>query len=155
MVEMKRMTPRIQRNQPEHPWRRIWQNIRGKHLTTTIHAMWFRAVHIIPRNERLYRIRLSDTPMCPACNQTDTTLHRVMLCVGATDVWHGTRFRIAKMLRTDPRNVPFTWLLFPTLHIWPAPRNNAIIWYGFEGLHRLFAALRMVDVPVGTHTQGV
>jgi hypothetical protein len=109
MVEMKRMTPRIQRKQPEHRWRRIWQNIKGKHLTTTIRALWFRAVHdIIPTNERLCRIRLSDIPMCRTCNQTDTTLHRVTSCMRARDIWHWTRFRIAIMLRTDPLNVPVT-----------------------------------------------
>jgi hypothetical protein len=129
MAEMKRTTPRIRRKQPEHTWKRTWQNISEKHLTTTIRAMGFRAVHdIIPTNERLYRIRLSDIPMCRTCNQTDTTLHHVMSCMGARDVWHWTRFRNAIMLRPDPRNVPFTWLLFPTLHIWPAPRHNAIIW---------------------------
>jgi hypothetical protein len=129
MVEMQKMTPRIQRKQPAHHWWRIWQNISGQHLSTTIHAMWFRAVQdIIPTNERLYRIRLLVTPTSRTCNQTDTTLHRVMSCLGARDIWHLTRFPIALMLRIDPQHVPSTWLRFPALHIWPAPRHNAIIW---------------------------
>jgi hypothetical protein len=27
-----------------------------------------------------------------------------------------------------PRHVPFTWLLIPALHLWPPPRQNAILW---------------------------
>jgi hypothetical protein len=121
--------PRIQRKQPAHEWWRIRQNISGQQLSTTIHAMWFRAVHdIIPINERLYRIRLRGTSMCQTCNQTDTTFHGVVSCLGARDIWHWTRFRIALMLRIDPQNVLFTWLLFPALHICRPQRHNAIIW---------------------------
>ena len=129
MPEVHKLISRIQRKQPAHPWGRIWQNISRQPLSTTIRAMWFRAVHdIIPNNARLYSIRLRDTPLCSTCGQTDTTLHRVMSCLGAREVWIWTRFRLALMLRLDPRHVPFTWVLFPALNIWPPPRQNAILW---------------------------
>ena len=45
MPEVQNLIPRIQRKKPAHPWGRIWQNISRQHLSTTIRAVWFRAVH--------------------------------------------------------------------------------------------------------------
>jgi hypothetical protein len=129
MAAIQQVMPRIQRKHPAHRWERICQNIIGQHLSTSIRAVWFRAVHdIFPTNERQYSIGLRDIPMCLVCNQKDTILHRVTSCIGARDIWYWTRFRIAMMLRVNPQHVPFTWLLFPAMHIWPPPRHNAIIW---------------------------
>jgi hypothetical protein len=91
--------------------------------------MWFRTVHdLIPTNKKLYRISLPDTPTCQMCNQTNTTLHRMMSRLGGRDIWHWTHSRIALMLSIDPQHVTVTWLLFSALHIWTPPRQSAIIW---------------------------
>jgi hypothetical protein len=129
MPEIQKRTPRIQCKQPAHQWGRIWRNISRKHLTSVIRSTWFRTVHdIIPTKARLYNIRLRETPRCMTCGQTDTILHRVLSCANARNIWIWTRFRIALMLRVDPRHVPFTWLLFLAMQIWPPPRHNAVLW---------------------------
>ena len=129
MPEILKRAPRMECKQPAQRWDRIWRNISHKHLTSEARSAWFRAVHdIIPTNVRLHTIRLRETPRCMKCGQTDTIMHRVMSCETAQDIWSWTRFRIALMLRTDPRHVPFTWLLFPTMQIWPPQRHNAILW---------------------------
>jgi hypothetical protein len=123
----------------------------------------------IPTNAHLYSIRLRDTPMCLTCGKTDTTFHREM-CSGASDIWIWTRFRIALMLRVDPKHVPFTWLLFPAMQIWSLPRQNAILWvlghygilhdegppdFGDTRLYQLSAEITMEDVPVGWENEGI
>jgi hypothetical protein len=83
---------------------------------------------ILPTNERLRRINLSATADYQVCGVVDTPTHRLTQCGEAADIWDRTRKRIAIFLRTDPKAVPLTWLLYPDFRLWSPPKHNATLW---------------------------
>jgi hypothetical protein len=49
-------------------------------------------------------------------------------CGDTAAIWHWTRARVALLLRTDPRCVPHSWLIFPNFALCPRPKNHAVLW---------------------------
>jgi hypothetical protein len=134
---MRRRRYRRQRKQPVHLWSRIWKNINGQHISSTIHATWFRAKHkIFPNNERLHGIRLSDTHKYVTCSQTDTTLRWMTSCLRAKDIWLWARFPnrpdAANRSESGSHHVDSVYLAMQT---WSQPRHNAIIWLVSHMVH--------------------
>ena len=120
---------RIHERHPHKNWRAIWKNVSMDHLHDTVTSIWYRAAHdILPTNERLRRINLSATADCQACGVMDTPIDRLTQCGEAAKVWDWTRKRIVFFLRTDPKAIPTTWLLYPDFWLWPPPKHNATLW---------------------------
>ena len=91
--------------------------------------MWFIVIHdIIPTNERLAKIHLTDTTLCKYCGQPDTLQHRITECNEGTDVWKWTRTQLAIILRTNPLYISPEWTMRPQFHFWPPQRQGAILW---------------------------
>jgi hypothetical protein len=66
-----------------------------------IKATWFLVIHdLLPTNERLHRINLTETSRCKAYGAEDTRLHRLIECQRGKAVWDETRRRL--ILRTSP-----------------------------------------------------
>jgi hypothetical protein len=121
--------PRVMTAYPNASRNRVWDNLHDAWTSPTIHAIWYQVIYdIVPTNEKLDRIHLSDTTQCPQCGRTDTILHRMTECTGTADIWHWTQARIAMTRRTDHRHVPPGWTIRPDFHIWPPRRRGAILW---------------------------
>jgi hypothetical protein len=61
---------------------------------------------LLPKNERLYRISLTDTDRCQTCGQKYTTVHRILECVEGRTMWRWTRARLAMKLKTIEDHIP-------------------------------------------------
>jgi hypothetical protein len=62
-------------------WDRVWISMRPGPLTLHIKAMWFLVIYdLLPTNERLHRINLTETSICNVCGEEDTRLHRLIEC---------------------------------------------------------------------------
>ena len=125
---------------------------------------------IIPNNSRLYSIRLRDTPLCSTCGQTDTTLHRVLSCLGAREIWIWTRFRACAdaPVRSAARTIHVAAISGAAYLAAATPKRNTMgpgsygLFHaagppgvGVTGLYRLPSAITMEDVPVGSGYKGV
>jgi hypothetical protein len=90
---------------------------------------WYTVIHdIIPTKERLHKIRLAQTPLCPQCNIPDTLQHRITECGEGKEQWIWTKCRIASLLRVEPHCVREEWLYRPQLKITPKQRHQATMW---------------------------
>ena len=95
-------------------WSVVWKNLRRAILPAEIRSKWYVVTHVVLRtNDRLYRIRLSDTDKCRRCNAQDTPLHRLTDCGDSSDVWIWTQFRIALIQPIDHRRI-----LHPNFTFW-------------------------------------
>jgi hypothetical protein len=92
---------------PTTDWNRLWSNLLATWAADAIKAKWFRVIHdILPTNERLNTIRLTDSALCSQCGERDTLLHRITECGEGREIWEWTRKRIAWILRMDPVWIP-------------------------------------------------
>jgi hypothetical protein len=65
----------------------IWKNICRAILLAEIRSTWYVVIHrILPMEERLYRIHLSDTDECRRCDAQNTPLHHLTQCGDSSDV---------------------------------------------------------------------
>jgi len=70
MDEAKHSTPelRIVRKYPGIPWWRIWTNLHAFVESDMVKSAWFAAIHdIVPTEDRLASIRLTNTIYCARC----------------------------------------------------------------------------------------
>ena len=89
---------RVEQKLPNTDWPQVWANIQARHMPLQARDTWFQLVHdIIPTNERLHRIHLSQTDRCTRCNRWDTALHRATACGNAADVWAWLRATLANL----------------------------------------------------------
>jgi hypothetical protein len=66
---------------PTTDWDRVWSNLHSTRAADAIKANWFRMIHdILPTNERLHTIRLTDSALCSTCGERDTLMHRITEC---------------------------------------------------------------------------
>ena len=76
--------PRIVRKHPENNWKNIWTNLHTTGLTNTLKSTWYIAIHdLIPTNDRLAAIHLTDTHYCIRCGQPDSLQHIITDCRGS------------------------------------------------------------------------
>ena len=83
---------------------------------------------ILPTNDRIHRIAVTDTDRCSQCGQIDTLEHRLTDCGVGKEMWRWTRVRLAALLRTNATYIPDDWTLHPSFSIWPPQRHGAILW---------------------------
>jgi hypothetical protein len=92
-------------------------------------AVLFLVIHdLLPTNERLHRINLTETLRCKVCGGNDTSLHRLIECQGRRAVWEETRKKLALILRTSPAHIQSDWVLKPPFSIWSPKRHGAVLW---------------------------
>ena len=120
---------RITRKYPATCWENVWKNLHTVEVSDIVISTWYQAKHdILPTNERLATIRLTDTNSCVKCGNSDSLQHRIVACGEGPVIWHWTRTRIAAILKMDPRSVPVEWTLQPDFQFCPPQKQKAIIW---------------------------
>jgi hypothetical protein len=115
-------------------------NLHNCCTTEAVKVTWYMVIQdILPTNERLYKIRLADSPLCRQCGALDTVLYRVTECGKGARIWAWTKRRIAWILHTDPANIPMDWTTRPQFQLWPPTRNRAVlrilaqmVWYSIN-----------------------
>jgi hypothetical protein len=118
--------PRFMTAYSNASWNRAWENLHDAWTSPTIQVVRYQVIYdIVPTNERLAKIHLSDTTQCHQCGRTGIILHRMTECTDTSGIWHWTR---ARTDRTDPHHVPPEWTIRPDFHIWPPSRRGAILW---------------------------
>jgi hypothetical protein len=121
--------PRIVRKHPENNWKNIWTNLHTTGLTETLKFTWYIALHdLIPTNDRLAAIHLTDTHNCSRRGQPDSLQHRITDCKEGPTIWNWTREKLWLIFRMDPRHIPRTWPLGTDFHYWPPQRQAALPW---------------------------
>jgi hypothetical protein len=154
----------IQNKQPLRQYWRLWQKNSGQQFSTTISAMWFRAVHdIYQTNEWLHRVYLRDTPRVkPATKVYDLAPHDIMPESArhfSRDTFRGSahaedrsatrNFHVAfysTRKHLDAVTTYFYYIVTESLGLLhPSGTPNP----GFVTLHGLPAALTLEKVPVG------
>jgi len=77
---------------PEADWGQLWDNLTQCWSTEAVKITWHKIIHdIFPTNERLHRIRLTDTPLCGSCGSLDTIQHRITDCGEGATIWQWTQ----------------------------------------------------------------
>jgi hypothetical protein len=72
---------RVTRKWPHIEWARVWKNLNEAPVPESTRITWIRVIHdLIPKNERLQRIRMVQTDSCRNCNMKDTLEHRIKAC---------------------------------------------------------------------------
>ena len=123
---------------PSNDWPKVWHNVHTAPITEEMKSVWFTVIHdIIPTNERLAKIHLTDTTLCKYCGKPDTLQHRINECSEGTDIWRWTRTRLAIILRTNPIYISPEWAIRPHFHFRPPSGREQFygcshIWYTSE-----------------------
>jgi len=92
-------------------------------------AAWFKVVNdILPKNDRLHKIKMSPTDKCRICGMQDKVQHRLMECGEGPELWQWTAQKLTHILRTTLNRIPSDWLLHPQCALWPPPRRRAVKW---------------------------
>ena len=121
--------PRIVRNNPGIPWRRIWTSLHSPVVPEMVKSAWFAAIHdIVPTNDRLASIHLANTSSCARCGEVDFIQNKITECMEGQIIWNWTRSKLGKILRMDTRHIPPDWPIRPAFHYWPPQRQSALIW---------------------------
>jgi hypothetical protein len=111
-------------------WTQVWRNLHTTPVEAHIKDTWYKILHDInPTKERLYKIHLSASNVCDACNIPDTIQHRLVECGNGERIWAWTKFRMSLILRTDPSLIPDEWLFRPQFRLWPPQRHRAVLWF--------------------------
>jgi hypothetical protein len=72
---------RITLHYPTTDWDRVWSNLHATWAANAIKVNWFRVMYdILPTNERLHTIQLTDSAHCSTCGERDTIMHRITDC---------------------------------------------------------------------------
>jgi len=136
---------RVMTKHPTTQWSKVWANLHTVWASEELKAAWFMVIHdLIPTNDRLAKIRRSNTNTCQHCGRVDTLIHRVTECSEGAGFWRWTRSRIAIILRMDPKYISPEWTVRPSFRFWPPQRYRAIlcilahmIYYRTQHWHRV------------------
>jgi hypothetical protein len=83
---------RIVKKYPATPWRRIWTNLHVAPVTEMVKLAWFAAIHdIVPTNDMLAAIRLTNTNFCAKCGKTGSIQHTITECMEGRLIWTWTQ----------------------------------------------------------------
>ena len=64
---------RIVRKFPRTAWNQVWKNLHASPVSDEIKSTWYKALHdLIPTNDRLAAINLTDTSACLSCGRPDS-----------------------------------------------------------------------------------
>jgi hypothetical protein len=132
---------RIVKKNPGFLWGRIWTNLHA----AMVKSAWYAAIHdIVPTNNRLAAIRLTDTNSCARCGEPGSILRALTECMEGRLIWTWARARLG-ILCMDPRHIPPDWPIRPAFQFWSPQRQAAILWiiahlvdYRLQSNRRLF-----------------
>ena len=103
---------RIETLHPTSKWSRIWRNLHFAWISDILRSAWYAAIHdILPTNDRIYRIALTDSYDCGV----------------GKDMWLCTHIRLAMIFRTIASYIPGDRPFRPS-SIWP--RRDTATFYG-------------------------
>ena len=72
---------RIVRKFPRTAWNQVWKNLHASPVSDEIKSTWYKTLHdLIPTNDRLAAINLTDTSVCSSCGRPDYLQHKIMEC---------------------------------------------------------------------------
>jgi hypothetical protein len=131
MDEAKNGTPelRIIQKHTATRWWRIWKNLHVAPLTDMVKSAWFAAIHdIVPTNDRLAAIRLTNDSSCAKCGKPDSIQHTITEYMEGQLIWDWTRTKIGMIHRVDPRHITPDWPIRPAFQYWPPQRQAALLW---------------------------
>ena len=115
--------------QPHAKWIAVWKNLHETPVPDTSRAACYKVIHdIIATNVRLHKIRLTPTDSCRNCGKKYTIEQRIVDCGEGVQMWTWTKKQIAQILKTDPSNIPESWITCPQFTLWPPQRNRAVLW---------------------------
>jgi hypothetical protein len=114
---------------PRTNWDQVLKNLHDCPATDKIKSTWYKALHdLIPTNDRLAAIHLTDTSACSSCGHLDSLQHRVMECEEGPIIWTWTNKLFGYMLRVDLRYIPPEWHIGLAFLHWPAQKHAAVLW---------------------------
>jgi hypothetical protein len=89
-------------------------------MPDTVKSAWFAVIHgIVPTNDRLATIHLTDSNYCPRCGEQDFIQHKINECGEGRLVRSWTLASLWIILRKGPRHTPPDWTIKPAFHYWP------------------------------------
>ena len=109
MAKAEREIPemRVIQKHPTVPWTRVWYTLHTALLSERLNSLWYTVIYeLIPTNERLAAIHLTETDRCNQCGEPDTLQHRLTDIGEGALIWKWTRARIVALLRMDPFFIP-------------------------------------------------
>jgi len=138
---------RVMHLKPSTDWPKVWHNLHTAWIIDEMKSVWFTVIHdILQTNERLVKIRLTDTIHCNLCGRRDTIQHLIMECRERADIWLWTRTRISQILRIDPRYIPPDWTIHPQFHFCsPPPLSGMGPSYGHSHIRYIAAYSTKTD----------
>jgi hypothetical protein len=83
---------------------------------------------LLPTNDSLAAIHLTDTTACSSCGHPDALQHRITECGEGPIIWKWTKKILCYMLRVDLRYIPPEWTIRPTFRHWPVRKQSAVLW---------------------------
>ena len=105
---------RVVRKNPDVNWKRVWTNLHTAWISDVQRSTRYMVIHdLIPTNDRLAAIKLTETNRCSTCDAIDTTQHRLTQCRESILICNWTRARIAAITHTNSLDVSKTWTINP------------------------------------------
>jgi hypothetical protein len=84
---------------------------------------------IVPTNDRLAAIHLTNASSCAKCGKPDSIQHTITECMEGRLIWTWTREeKLGMILRMDPRHITHDWLIRPAFQFWPPQRQATLLW---------------------------
>jgi len=122
-------TIRVEHTLPNTDWPKVWANVQAKYLPLSVRHVWFDLVHdIMPTNERLNRIGLSDTDKCVRCQRWDTALHRATTCGEAAATWSWLKGKLAGVTGAPQNTFAQDFLSRPDTKYPDNEAHNTAVW---------------------------
>ena len=74
--------PRVENKHQMKKWKDIWKNLRFKYIPIMDRNIMYKFIHeILPTNEKLYQMRIRDSPNCNYCQTEETNIHKFQNCI--------------------------------------------------------------------------
>ena len=106
------------------PWTRVWNSLHTAWVSDRIKSLWYTVFHeLLPTNERLTALHLTETDRRSQCGKVDTLQHRLTDCGQGVLIWNWTRARIAALHRMDPASYRMSGYSAPPSNFGP-PRDR-------------------------------
>jgi hypothetical protein len=71
----------VVRKYPDVNWKHLWINLHRARISDNQRSTWYMVIHdLIPTNNRLAAVNLTETNRCSTCDDIDTAQHRLTQC---------------------------------------------------------------------------
>jgi hypothetical protein len=109
-------------------WDHVWKNLHAYPATDEIISTWYKAMHdLLPTNDRLAAIHLTDTTAYSSCGHPDSLQHRITECGEGPMIWTWTKKILGYMFRVDLRYILPEWTIRPAFRYWPVQKQAAVL----------------------------